>query len=334
MGGMFSDQLEPGRGNDVVFLSQASGPAAFRVGAEQVALLDRLRYHFNEPALFVRALTHRSVTPNPALNLEPLEYLGDLVMELAVRHISFFQKPNPAKVHFKPTASILLSNRTLKRIGESIGVDDAMLLSPGVIDRSVEGDAGKFRHAVSDCMEAIFGAVHLDGGFKRALEVVEHVLFQGHYRYAAEPEYQGTARIRVQVDAGLIDHDVRDAFAYDFDRLNRPRSISTLLLEARQADLPQLAKMGRLAGKVCAAERFMRSSPESSPSWLADRVHELLMRPCCTEQQEHVLREKAWNLLGLEDARAFRTMRHVVWGAIYLDGGLEEVKSVLFPWGR
>jgi ribonuclease-3 len=125
----------------------------------------QLRYAFKDPALLELALTHRSASKD---NNERLEYLGDSFLNFAIDAACSIQAPRHRR---RPEPCAALSEPTLAAIGQRLGIDAQLSLGPGEL-RS----GGAQRAAIlADAVEALIGAVLLDGGAAAAEAVVDLV---------------------------------------------------------------------------------------------------------------------------------------------------------------
>ena len=125
-----------------------------------------LRYTFNDPSLLELALTHRSASKH---NNERLEYLGDSFLNFAIARRLFELRPDDTEGDLSRARAALVKEPTLAAIGQQLGVDAYLTLGPGEL-RS----GGAQRAAVlADAVEALLGAVLLDGGATAAEAVVD-----------------------------------------------------------------------------------------------------------------------------------------------------------------
>jgi ribonuclease-3 len=129
----------------------------------------RLGYRFGDPALLDAALTHRSAGKQ---NYERLEFLGDAVLNFAVARLVFGAFPEADEGDLSRYRSALVSGRSLAAAAASLALGDQIRLGSG------ELKTGGFRRGsiLADSLEAVFGAVYLDGGLDAALAVIERVL--------------------------------------------------------------------------------------------------------------------------------------------------------------
>lgn len=131
-------------------------------------LQQRLRYQFRQPALLQRALTHRSFSAD---NNERLEFLGDTVLGLAISGLLYHRLGDLPEGSLSRVRSNLVKEDTLHRIALRLGLPELLRLGDGEA-RS----GGRQRPSIlADALEAILGAVHLDGDFAAAQAVVHHL---------------------------------------------------------------------------------------------------------------------------------------------------------------
>lgn len=134
-------------------------------GARPVAQLqDTLHYAFGDPALLRRALTHRS---HGASHNERLEFIGDSVLNLAVARM-LFDDPDASEGQLSYWRANLVREQTLAEIAREIDLGPSLLLGEG------EQRSGGQRRAsiLADAVEALIGAVYVDGGFDAAQALV------------------------------------------------------------------------------------------------------------------------------------------------------------------
>lgn len=128
-----------------------------------------LKYQFSDTSLLERALTHRSASRH---NNERLEFLGDAVLNLIVARRLYEQQPEASEGDLSRARAALVKKSTLAEVGRSIGVDGQLVLGSGEL-RS--GGAAR-SSTLADAVEAVVGAVLLDGGFDEASALVGRLL--------------------------------------------------------------------------------------------------------------------------------------------------------------
>ncbi len=134
----------------------------------QTALAARLGYSFDTPHLLRQALTHRSYgTPHN----ERLEFLGDAVLNFVIAAQLFARFPALAEGHLSRLRAHLVNQEALSQLASGVDLGSCLLLGEG------ELKSGGFRRPsiLADGLEAVFGAVYLDGGFDAAAALVQRM---------------------------------------------------------------------------------------------------------------------------------------------------------------
>jgi len=125
----------------------------------------RIAYTFNQPALLQQALTHRSFSGN---NNERLEFLGDGVLNFIIAHQLYNRFNKLAEGDLSRLRAQLVKEASLSEIAFSLNLGDVLKLGEGELK-----SAGWRRPSIlADALEAIIGAVYLDGGFASAEALV------------------------------------------------------------------------------------------------------------------------------------------------------------------
>ena len=128
-------------------------------------LCRRIGYNFSKPELLYQALTHRSYS-HP--HNERLEFLGDSVLNCAVaglvfRHFSSLPEGNLTRLRAN-----LVNQKALFKLAKTLDLGNQIKFGEGELK-----SGGCNRPSIlADALEAVLGAVYLDGGFARAEEVV------------------------------------------------------------------------------------------------------------------------------------------------------------------
>ena len=131
----------------------------------------RLGYAFRQHALLQQAVTHRSFSAD---HNERLEFLGDSVLNLSVAHMLYAQLANLPEGDLSRVRANLVKQDTLHQLAKTLDLPAVMRLGEGEM-RS----GGQNRPSIlADALEAIIGAVYLDGGYKDAQDLVERLFAQ------------------------------------------------------------------------------------------------------------------------------------------------------------
>ncbi len=130
----------------------------------------RLQHEFSNPSLLTQALTHRSFSAD---HYERLEFLGDSVLNLAVSDLLYARLASLPEGDLSRVRANLVKQETLHQLAVGLGLPDVMRLGEG----EVRSGGQKRPSILADTLEALIGAVYLDGGFAVAQALV-HRLFE------------------------------------------------------------------------------------------------------------------------------------------------------------
>ena len=120
-----------------------------------------IKYNFKKSLLIEKALTHKSLDNNN--NNEKLEFLGDRVLGLIISEKLLNKFPDEKEGIIDKKFANLVNKKTCLLIARKINLKKFILL--GASHKKLERSADKIS---SDCLEAIVGAIYLDGGLKSA----------------------------------------------------------------------------------------------------------------------------------------------------------------------
>lgn len=149
------------------------GPvAAVRAGVD--ALAGRLGHGFADPALLHQALAHRSWCAESAgaASNERLEYLGDAVLGLVVADHCYGAYPELNEGALAKVRAAVVNTGVLAEVGAELRVGDHVLLG-----RGEDASGGRQKASIlANTVEALIGAVYLDGGWPQASALVLRLL--------------------------------------------------------------------------------------------------------------------------------------------------------------
>ena len=136
-------------------------------------LEERAEYVFQDKALLFQAMTHSSFANEHKYERtkdnERLEFLGDAVLEIISSEFLFLNYPKMPEGDLTKLRASIVCEPTLAVCARELGIDKYLLLGKGE-----EHTGGRNRDSiVSDAMEALIGAIYLDGGFANAKEFVQ-----------------------------------------------------------------------------------------------------------------------------------------------------------------
>lgn len=132
------------------------------------ALQQRLQHRFSRPALLERALTHRSFSAD---HNERLEFLGDSVLNLAVADMLYRALGSLSEGELSRVRANLVKQDTLHQLATTLNVAAVLRLGEG----EAKSGGHKRPSILADALEALIGAVYLDGGFAPASALVERL---------------------------------------------------------------------------------------------------------------------------------------------------------------
>ncbi|MGI9611218.1 MAG: ribonuclease III [Acidimicrobiia bacterium] len=138
-----------------------------------MTLEDQLGYSFANPALLRLALTHRSVSAdNPSRNdNERLEFLGDAVLQLVITDRLYDDFPQLAEGKMAKVRAAVVSRPSLADVARDIDLGNHIELAP-----AEERTGGRNKDSIlADALEAILGAIYLDGGLDSARVTIDRV---------------------------------------------------------------------------------------------------------------------------------------------------------------
>jgi ribonuclease-3 len=145
-----------------------------------------LDYHFRDRSLLEEALRHSSFTHEKSLgktdeesradeatsrNNERLEFLGDAVLGLVVAHALFRSQPSWREGDLSRARHALVDGRSLEKLARSLDLGSMIRL--GRTER--QSDGHDKASILENAMEAVIGAIYLDGGIVAAADFVERV---------------------------------------------------------------------------------------------------------------------------------------------------------------
>ena len=132
------------------------------------ALQQRLGYRFDQSGLLDRALTHRSA--GTAHN-ERLEFLGDAVLQTGISALLYERFAGSDEGDLTRVRAHLVREDSLARVALALGLPEVLRLSEG----ESRGGGAQRPSILADALEAVIGAVFLDGGFEPAQALVQRL---------------------------------------------------------------------------------------------------------------------------------------------------------------
>lgn len=132
-----------------------------RANKSNTELCRQLGHVFNRPELLQRALTHRSYAPD---HYERLEFLGDSVLGCVIAKYLYSEFPDLSEGDLSRLRSNLVKESTLVLFAQQLNLGSQLKLGEGELK-----SGGHRRPSIlADAVEALFGAIFIDGGFVAA----------------------------------------------------------------------------------------------------------------------------------------------------------------------
>jgi len=138
-------------------------------------LEQKLAYSFREASLCETALTHKSwmneTQETERTDNERLEFLGDAVLALVTSDLLMRHFPDQPEGDLSKARAAIVNEAGLARVADTLTLGQWIFLGRG------EAQAGgrQKRSLLSNALEALVGAIYLDGGFSAAYQVVERL---------------------------------------------------------------------------------------------------------------------------------------------------------------
>jgi ribonuclease-3 len=147
---------------------------------EKLELLERnIGYQFSDPSILQHALTHSSYANEMRLdkskNNERLEFLGDAVLELVTSEYVYIENKELSEGDLTKLRASIVCEQTLAARARDLKLGDYIMLGKGE-----DSSGGRGRDSIlSDALEAVIGAIYLDGGFTNAKEFIKVSFLEG-----------------------------------------------------------------------------------------------------------------------------------------------------------
>lgn len=134
-------------------------------------LMNKIGYSFKKPELLKLALTHSSYANEKRLKdgyNERIEFLGDAVLELVTSEFLYNNYPKMPEGEMTKTRASIVCEPTLALCAAEFSLGEYLYLGHG---EEMSGGRGR-ASIVSDAMEALIGAIFLDGGIEEAKKFI------------------------------------------------------------------------------------------------------------------------------------------------------------------
>ena len=142
----------------------------------EISLLEKLQqridYHFKDEPLLLSALTHASGAEHRLASNERLEFLGDAILGFVISEYIFKHNPGSTEGDLTKIKSVVVSRRTLAEVSRRLQLAEFLRVGKGVFEKKVLPVS-----LLANVVEAIIGAVYLDGGMDAARRfIITHLV--------------------------------------------------------------------------------------------------------------------------------------------------------------
>ncbi len=147
-----------------------------KTDAAILALENKIKYHFADASILFHALSHSSYANEMRMNKEKsnerLEFLGDAVLELVTSEYVYKEYVNLSEGDLTKLRASIVCEQTLSTCARDLQIGQYLFLGKG---EDISG--GRERDSIlSDALEAVIGAIYLDGGFTNAKEFIQNFI--------------------------------------------------------------------------------------------------------------------------------------------------------------
>ncbi|MBI9073679.1 MAG: ribonuclease III [Melioribacteraceae bacterium] len=145
------------------------------------ALESLLGYKIKKHNYFIKALTHRSyleISPQSKKSNERLEFLGDSVLGLIVAEYLFEKYPDNDEGFLTKSRAHIVNKDALAESANLIELNEFLLFDKRYLRGSIKG----IRSINADALEALIGAIYIDGGLSRATEFIREWIIDPHMK--------------------------------------------------------------------------------------------------------------------------------------------------------
>lgn len=172
------------------------------ISVDYDTFLGALGYRFVDQNLLTLALAHRSWCaehPGSESN-ERLEFLGDAVLDLAIADLLFGNEPDQREGSLAKARAEVVSETSLAGLARSLDLGGLVRLGKGE-----EQSRGRDKDSIlADSLEAVIGAMYLDGGWKVARSVIQRLLAGAAMKAQVAPG-ERDYKTRLQEMASVLD---------------------------------------------------------------------------------------------------------------------------------
>lgn len=205
----------------------------------QENLEQAIGYRFRNKKLLTQALTHSSYANEHRMDKmycnERLEFLGDAVLEVVSSDFLFHRFPEMPEGNLTKTRASMVCEPTLAYCAREISLGDYLLLGKGE-----DATGGRMRESItSDALEAVIGAIYLDGGLANAKEFIHRFILN-------DIEHKQLFYDSKTILQEIVQADFKDPLTYELIREEGPDHNKTFEVCAKIGS----HEIGRGAGRT------------------------------------------------------------------------------------
>ncbi len=197
------------RGRDASLVPSGAPRLVYPIpGTAMETFLSRLGYEFADADLLGRALTHRSWCAEHSgfESNERLEFLGDAVLGLVVTDDIYLRIPDADEGQLSRVRASVVCAPALAEMAAELGIGPVLLLGKGEA-----ATGGRERPSIlADAMEAVIGAVYLDGGLADAQALVDRLVSPRLDAEGAPDHKSRLHELVAQSHQGRISYEIAD----------------------------------------------------------------------------------------------------------------------------
>jgi len=155
----------------------------------------RIGYRFRSPELLEEALRHGSAQGRKEgqPSNERLEFLGDAVLSLCVADDVYKMLPSAGEGVLTRARASVINNRNLVRVGERISIARSLNIDPSVRKKGADGVTRKM---MANAVEAIIGAIFIDGGYDACVSFVRRNFRIDDFLYAMAEGFDAKSQLQ------------------------------------------------------------------------------------------------------------------------------------------
>lgn len=178
-----------------------------------------IAYTFRKKELVMQAITHSSYANERKINkikdYERLEFLGDAVLELVSSEFLYGKHEEMPEGQLSRTRAAMVCEPSLAACARDLELDRYILLGKG---EEMTGGRGR-DSIVSDVMEALIGAIYLDGGFGKAKEFIHRFVLADLENKALFYDAKSILQEEVQKNGGDVHYVLTDESGPEHDKV-------------------------------------------------------------------------------------------------------------------